>query len=200
MNPLNWTQRQIIGVRAILTFVVAFMVAGQVHAAEMQVTCTPSTKWNDGTTIAAGTPSTFKFWGALSGQTKVLLNAATTPSTCAYTWPNAPVGNACVAVTQVTDGKESDQSAQSCLAVTPPPPSKPGAPGAPVLKLVTTSPTVYNVVQGQGVFALLPVGTAPLGTSCDSTQTVNGLFAVPKSAVTLTNPNSTATVLVSACG
>lgn len=50
MNPLNWSARRLIVVRAILTFVVAFMVASQVHAAQTRTfTVTKPAGYFDGT-------------------------------------------------------------------------------------------------------------------------------------------------------
>ena len=47
-----------------------------------------------------------------------------------------------------------------------------------------SSPTVYNVVKKTNGFVMVVVGTVPLNTPCDRTQTVNGYYAVPISAVT----------------
>lgn len=48
----------------------------------------------------------------------------------------------------------------------------------------TTATPVYNVVKRDNGFVLVQVGTVPLNTPCDITQTVNGRYAVPVSAVT----------------
>jgi len=50
--------------------------------------------------------------------------------------------------------------------------------------LVTIEPQVYNVVKREDRFLLVYVGTAPIGTICDPTQSVNGKYVVPVSAVT----------------
>jgi hypothetical protein len=52
------------------------------------------------------------------------------------------------------------------------------------LTFSTTTPDVYNVVKRDNGFVLVRVGTAPLNTLCDRTQTVNGYYAIPVSAVT----------------
>lgn len=48
----------------------------------------------------------------------------------------------------------------------------------------TSATAVYNVVKRDNGFVLVQVGTVPLNTLCDITQTVNGKYAVPVSAVT----------------
>ena len=37
---------------------------------------------------------------------------------------------------------------------------------------VTTAPTIYTVIKGADNLILLPVGSVPLGTACDTTQGV----------------------------
>jgi hypothetical protein len=49
---------------------------------------------------------------------------------------------------------------------------------------VTVETTVYNVVKRDNGFVFVAVATVPLNTPCDITQSVNGKFAVPVSAVT----------------
>jgi len=51
--------------------------------------------------------------------------------------------------------------------------------------LAATAPAVYNVVKKTNGFVLVYVGQVPLNTPCDITQTLNGYYAVPVSAVTL---------------
>jgi hypothetical protein len=40
------------------------------------------------------------------------------------------------------------------------------------------------VIKTKNRFVLLPVGTVPANTPCDTTQSVNGHYAVPRDAVT----------------
>lgn len=64
---------------------------------------------------------------------------------------------------------------------------------------VTTAADVFTVVKRTDRFVMLKVGTAPIGTQCIADQTVNGLYAVPRAAVTwsaLIRPD----VVVAACG
>jgi hypothetical protein len=48
----------------------------------------------------------------------------------------------------------------------------------------TTAPAVYNLVKQRNKVVLVVVGTAAVPTPCDPKQVVNGLMAVPVSAVT----------------
>ncbi len=51
-------------------------------------------------------------------------------------------------------------------------------------RLGTSATTVYNLVKRANGFVLVAVGTVPLNTTCDATQSVNGHNVVPVSAVT----------------
>ena len=53
-----------------------------------------------------------------------------------------------------------------------------------VLAFSTTETVVYNVVKRTNGFVMVSVGTVPLNTPCDMTQSVNGYYVVPVSAVT----------------
>jgi hypothetical protein len=63
--------------------------------------------------------------------------------------------------------------------------------------LSTTAPQVYNVVKKTNGFVLVVVGTVPLNTPCIVSQSVNGYYAVPTSAVTWTGVKSV--VVVAQC-
>lgn len=54
----------------------------------------------------------------------------------------------------------------------------------PPSMLTVTDLTVYNVIKQVDKFVMLAAGTVPAGTTCDPTQTVNGLYAVPTELVT----------------
>lgn len=53
-----------------------------------------------------------------------------------------------------------------------------------VTEFTVTEGTVKTVVRTDNRFLLLPVGTVPLGTSCDVENSVNGHYAVPRDQVT----------------
>ncbi len=52
-------------------------------------------------------------------------------------------------------------------------------------EFVTTSDTVYTFVKADGGILVLPtLHKVPVGTQCDATQSVNGKYILPRSAVT----------------
>lgn len=66
-----------------------------------------------------------------------------------------------------------------------------------VTGFATSATPVYNVVKKTNGFVMVVVGSVPLNTPCDRTQTVNGYYAVPISAVTWTGVKSI--VVVAQC-
>ncbi len=54
----------------------------------------------------------------------------------------------------------------------------------PPTMLMVADLTVYNVIKQKDKFVLLAAGTVPADTPCDSTQVVNGRYAVPTDLVT----------------
>ena len=55
-------------------------------------------------------------------------------------------------------------------------------PNAPIVS--NTAREVFSVSKRLNGFVLLVVGEVPAGTACDATQSVNGFYVVPQSAVT----------------
>lgn len=81
------------------------------------------------------------------------------------------------------------------------------SPPAPPGGLMVLSPalTVYTLVQSENRIALVPVGTVPPETACDSSQSVrdsNGIHAyvVPKAAVIWASDTVRSEVVVAECG
>lgn len=169
------------------------LIAAPAFATDVQIACAAPTKFTDGTTITGAI--TYKFYGAMQGQPKVLLNA-TARTSCANTWASAPTGNVCADVTASVGGIESAHSAESCIAVAAP---TPNAPGAPTLTLAAVGPTAYTLIKSKDRFVALPVGTIPLGTPCDNTQPVLGFYVVPVDAVKWSGTVRTLAALAS-CG
>jgi hypothetical protein len=103
-------------VKAHFVFALALIVAPLVHATDLRITCTPSTKYEDGTSLPAGATNTFSLFGALSGQTKQKLvsNAAA----CDFLRQNVSTGVQEYYVTQTTNGIESAASVIVSKAVT----------------------------------------------------------------------------------
>lgn len=81
-----------------------------------------------------------------------------------------------VATAYNTSAQESGFSNQAIKTIT----SLPNPP----LNLTIQDLVVYTVIKQENKFVLLPVGTAPAGTTCDTTQSVNGKYAVPRDQVT----------------
>lgn len=158
-------------------------------AGTLTIGCTAPTKWTDGTSIAAGTPMAFKFFGALQGQPKQLLTA-TAVSTCGFAWTVPTAGNYCAEATAIAQGTESDHSAESCSTVTPPKPMPP--------TLITIAQTAYTIIKTEDRFVALPVGTVPVGTACDASQPVLQFHVVPVALVKFTG-TARPVVVVASC-
>lgn len=80
-------------------------------------------------------------------------------------------------------GAESDYSNQAIKTIVPSVPNPPS--GLVVLAEDLSVRTVSKIPEG---FLLLNVGVVPAGTPCDSTQSSNGHYSVPISAVTWSDP------------
>lgn len=65
-------------------------------------------------------------------------------------------------------------------------------PSSPVMGADTT---VYTSVKVKDAYQLLPIGTAPAGTPCIASQTLNGFMAVPVAKVTFTGSVKSTVVL-----
>ena len=73
--------------------------------------------------------------------------------------------------------QESDFSNEATKLIPFPVPNHP-------TMLTVTDLTVYNVIKQKDKFVLLAAGTVPADTPCDSSQQVNGRYAVPTDLVT----------------
>jgi hypothetical protein len=60
-----------------------------------------------------------------------------------------------------------------------------GVPQAPVL--VSVSVTAYTIGMRDGSYAMIPVGTVPLGTECRQAVKIATLYQVPTASVTTTS-------------
>lgn len=117
-----------------------------------------------------GTAPNYTF-GTSAGQ-----QVFTTP-TAAYTVPNLAPGTHCFRAYASTTYGESGPSGVAAKVIAPPLPQPPTGLTVAVL-------TVYTVLKRDDRFVMLPVGTVPAGTACDTTQSVNGYYVVPRGAVT----------------
>lgn len=150
-------------------------------AGEATITCTKPTKNTDGTTLTDLGGLRY-LWGPsfeeLNSGTYV--DGATLP--CEYKVTGLTSGTWYFAVIAYkTNGMESALSnvVSKVVSDTLPEPAPPLPPSTVVIKL-----EVYQVISTTDRFQFLPVGTVPGNTQCIGTQTINGYFAVPVSAVT----------------
>jgi hypothetical protein len=74
-------------------------------------------------------------------------------------------------------------------------PAKPMPPSG----LTVTELVAYTVVKQKDRFVMLPVGTIPGSTECDTSQSVNGYYVVPRSVVTWSG-SVKPDVVVAKCG
>lgn len=152
--------------RLIIALVCLFFLAPIAHATDVKVTCLAPTTYVDGTSITGAV--TFSLYNALKGATKVFKDEQ---PACSFTQTNVGVGNQCYAVSASVAGVESAQTVEACTVVAPPP-KQPNPPGAPKVQQVTTAPTAFSVIKSAEMLVLLPVGSAPVGTECDTSQGV----------------------------
>lgn len=178
------------------------------HATDVTVACTPPAKRTDNGAIVGAL--TFNLYGATQGQPKVLVT--TTPlAACSSVRANVKVGTSCWDWTAIearndlgpVTSVESLHSPETCSIVVAAPPAAPNAPTNPTSAIVTIGPTAYTVIKGPKTLALLPVGTVPLGTACDTSQGVlkgaSTFNVVDESLVKYTSPSRPVVVLAQ-CG
>lgn len=169
--------------------VMALSVIGLTRAlaADVAVTWTNPTQNVDGSAIpASGTgqlTGNRVEWGSCAGTapnytfgTAAGQQSFATPTT-AYTVPALAPGTHCFRAFASTTYGESGPSGVASRVIAPPLPLPPT--GLTVAQL-----TVYTVLKRDDRFVMLPVGTVPAGTACDTTQSVNGYYVVPRGAVT----------------
>lgn len=108
---------------ALICLIPSLLLAVAAEATDLKITCTPSTKYDDGTTIPTSAVSTFTLYGSLAGQPKQKLVANST--SCSFIRQNLAVGVQEYYVTQTTGGAESLPSLTVSYTVTPPIPSAP---------------------------------------------------------------------------
>jgi hypothetical protein len=166
-------------------FLILLLFATSAMAGEAQLSWTQPTQNTDGSTIpASGTgrlTGNRVEWGTCVGTafgTKAGEQAFTTP-TAAYTVLNLTPGAWCFRAYASTTYGESGPSAVAAKVIAAPMPNPPTG-------LAAAGGIAYTVLKREGRFVMLPVGTVPADTVCDTTQNVNGYYVVPREAVAFT--------------
>lgn len=158
-----------------------------VFAGEAQLTWTQPTHNTDGSVIpASGTgrlTGNRVQWGTCTGTapnygfgTQAGQQVFTTPTT-AYTVPNLAPGTWCFRAYASTTYGESGPTNVVAKVIAPPIPNPPS-------NLTVADTLAFTVLKRDNRFVMLPVGTVPAGTACDTSQSINGYYVVPREAVT----------------
>ena len=178
-------------------FLILLLFATSAMAGEAQLSWTQPTQNTDGSAIpASGTgrlTGNRVEWGTCSGTafgTKAGEQVFATPTT-AYTVPNLAPGTWCFRAYASTTYGESGPTNAVQKVIAPPMPNPPSG-------LTVANTVAYTVVKREDRFVMLPVGTVPAGTSCDTSQSVNGYYVVPRETVTWTG-SVKPVVVVSQC-
>lgn len=158
--------------------------ASPTRAGDAVLTWTLATQNTDGTAIPASGPGSLTGtrveWGSCSGSsfgTKAGEQLVAKPAVT-YTVTNLAPGTHCFrAYSRNTYGQESAPTNAVQKVIAPPVPQPPGT-------LTVAATVAYQVIGTPNAFAMIPVGTVPADTVCDSSQSVNGYYAVPREAVT----------------
>ncbi len=133
--------------------------------------------WTAPTQNEDGTPLTdLSGYRILYGTTSTTLTQSkqlTDASLRSYTVDNLPAGKWYFAMTALAGASPVRESAQTNVV------SKDIAAG-----LTVKEPKVYQIVGTLDHVNLIDVGTVPVGTPCDATQSVLGRYVVPRAAVT----------------
>ena len=174
---MTWNFRAFLLALALLGLVYGLLVRA-VHAGDLTATWTAPATNCDGSAITnlAGFRA---YWGPYHAD---LPN----PALVSYTVGGLPPGEWWMGITAYnTDGKESPIAGPKVKTI---------AAG----EFVVSEPTAYTIVKSTNSLLLLPVGTVPLGTPCNATQSVNGRYAVARELVTWSG-SIRPTIVVAAC-
>jgi len=174
-------------------FFAAMILSAPAMAGDMTLRWTAPIQNTDGSTLTDLAGYRVKYGSSPTALTQtVQLNNA---GLLAYTLTGLAPGTWYAALTAVnTQGVESALSNVVTKAISAPPPP---VPQPPVIQVDARN--VYSIAKRKDGFVLLVVGTAPAGTQCDPTQSVNGKYVVPRAAVTWTNPSTAPDVVVADC-
>lgn len=164
-----------------------FLITITAHAAGASLTWTAPTLNTDGTSISGSLT-----YNIYRGTSVTTLTKLASSSTLSYTDATAPIGTNYYAVTAVNSaGSESAKSAIVSKVIAAPVPAAPTG-------LTVSSTTAYTIVQQTNKLVALPVGQIPADTTCDVSQSVNGMYVVDRAKVTWTG-NVKPLVVVAQC-
>ncbi len=177
MNVFSWKRvRDVLLVIAAASAILFF--ASIAFSAEAELTWTAPTQNTDGSALTdlAG----FKIYmGTVQGGPYPVSIDLADPTITTFTVPNLSEGTYYFVSTAyngadpVQESDLSNEVTKTILPLVPMPPTM----------LTVSNLLVWDIVKQDNKFVFLGVGTVPNGTPCDSTQTVNGRFAVPFDAV-----------------
>ena len=151
------------------------LLSGLAQAGEATLTWTAPTQRTDGT--AYTNPDGYRIFYWVDSQPEMVYDV-TDPAVLTHTFTNLAGGLWSFQMTAYdTDALESARTNVVTKLISEAPPEPPGV-------MVTRTADVYTVQKRVDRFLLLRVGSVPLGVECVSDQTVNGMYVVPRSAVT----------------
>jgi hypothetical protein len=165
--------------------------------ADISLSWTNATSYTDGTPMPVTDLASTTAWCGASLDSLTLHTTVTAPNTSATvagTVPGTPY--VCAAAHTAKNGKTSDFSPSVSVGI---PVLKPSPPLGISATLVVTSTVAYMELQRPDGFGFLVIGSVPIGTPCDATQSVNQYHVVPAAAVTFTGPIKRQAVLA-LCG
>ena len=158
----------------LLTLYAVFVtVPAMAQTGQLQLTCTPPTTNTDGTAI--GSPITYTFYRGTTAASQT--TASPVQTACAYTFTGLAVGTHYGSVTATVGGQTSVKSNPVSKVIAPPVPNPPSG------LTVVQDLTAYIINQSDNRVVMVPAGTIPAGTACDSTQPVLGKYVVDIAAV-----------------
>jgi hypothetical protein len=148
------------------------------HAGEAELTWTAPTQNTDGSPLTDLAGFKLYMGTTLGGPYPVSIDIAD-PAATTFTVPNLSEGTyyfVSTAYNSAVPSQESDFSNEATKTILPLVPMPPGM-------LTVVNELVWDIVKQNNKYVFLGVGTVPMGTQCDPTQTVNGRYAVPNDAV-----------------
>lgn len=173
-----WAQHRPAIIVVLALLLVSLVMCSRAHAGTATVSWTHPTTYTDGSALALTDISQTRIeYGTCAGTafgTKAGEQIATGTATT-VTITNLAVGTWCFRGYTTAKGVESGPSVVASKVVPQ------AATNPPTLSTITT--VAYSVIKWRTQYALIPAGTVPLGTACQSNMQLAGLYEIPTSAV-----------------